>query len=127
MSGRKTPKVWSPPAAEPPSQSAKFVIHLNVRVADSNLQAFLDFLREAVPFYEEPGGIKIRLLQNTDDPNSFIEVVEYVDHEIYRRDQERVNSDPRMQGYLARWREFLSGPPQVTIYRDISDEIPKGG
>jgi hypothetical protein len=62
-----------------------------------------------------------------DDPNGFIEVVEYADHEIYRRDQERVASDPRMQSYLARWREFLSGPPEVTVYQDISDRIPAGG
>ena len=127
MSGRNKPKDVSPQAAEAPDHGAKFVINLGVRVSDSNLPGFLDFLREAVPFYEEPGGIKIRLLRNRDDPNGFIEVVEYASYEIYRRDQERVDSDPRMQGYLARWRELLSGPPEVTVYQDISEEIPGGG
>jgi hypothetical protein len=126
MSGQRTPEGAASPAADPPSRDAKFVIHLNIRVTDTKLPGFLRFLREAVPFYEAPGGIKIRLLRNMDDPNALIEVVEYVDHGTYLRDQERVASDPQMQAYLERWREFLSGPPEVTVYQDISEEIPTG-
>jgi quinol monooxygenase YgiN len=127
MAGQRTPEGASAPAADSPSRDAKFVIHLKIRVTDAKLPGFLGFLREAVPFYEAPGGIKIRLLRNMDDPNALIEVVEYADHGTYLRDQERVASDPQMQAYLERWREFLSGPPEVIVYQDIGEESPTGG
>lgn len=92
-------------------------LHLRCRVAQGRRAEFLAFLREAIPFYESPGGIEIQLLEDRQDDHRFIEVVRY-DHELaYSRDQERVASDPTMQGYLARWRSMLAGPPTVEVYR----------
>ena len=92
-------------------------LHLRVRVKPGMRDTFLDFLREATPFYESPGGIEIRLLQDMNDDHRFIELVLYRDEAAYRQDQHRVEHDPTMRKYLARWRELLAEPPVVEVYR----------
>jgi quinol monooxygenase YgiN len=99
-------------------------LHLRGRVAPGRRAELVAFLREAIPFYEQPGGIRVRLLWEVADPDRFIEVVEYVDQRTHDRDQARVDSDPQMQDYLRRWRALLAEPPQVETYR--VDRVPAG-
>ncbi|MBX9736132.1 MAG: antibiotic biosynthesis monooxygenase [Phycisphaerales bacterium] len=92
-------------------------LHLRCRVAAGKRDEFLAFLREAIPFYESPGGITVRLLQDMSDDHRFIELVLYNDQAAYECDQERIASDPTMMAYLARWRGLLAEPPVVEVYR----------
>ncbi len=91
-------------------------LHLRGRVADGRRAAFEGFLAEAIPFYESPGGIRVRVLWDVADPNRFIEVIEYVDQAAHDRDQVRVENDVRMRDMLQRWRDLLDGPPVVETY-----------
>lgn len=91
-------------------------LHLRVVVRPGHRGAFLEFLEGAIPLYERPGGIRIRLLEDGEDDHRFIEVVEYADEATYRRDQERVGSDAQMRRTLERWRELLAEPPVVERY-----------
>lgn len=91
-------------------------LHLRVRVTPGRRGDFLKFLREVIPFYEAPGGIRMRVLQDRENPDRFIEIVEYKDSATYRRDQERVASDPEMRQTLDTWREFLAEPPTIETY-----------
>ncbi len=93
-------------------------LHLRVRVKPGRRADFLVFLREATPFYESPGGIRIRLLEDRSDDHRFIEVVEYADEGAYARDQGRVEQDLVMRGYLERWRALLAEGPGVEVYRE---------
>jgi quinol monooxygenase YgiN len=95
-------------------------LHLRIRVAAEQREAFLAFLTEAIPVYERPGGIRIRLLEDAGDAGRFIEVVEYDSQEAFDRDQERVEQDPESRALLERWRALLDGPPQVEVYRHLS-------
>src|SRR6266508_2361988 len=95
-------------------------LHLRGRVAFGRRADRVAFLREAVPFYERPGWIRVRPLWDVSDPDRFVEVVEYADQDIYERDQIRVDSDAEMQGYLRRWRALLAKPPEVETYRVAS-------
>jgi hypothetical protein len=95
-------------------------LHLCVRVSRERRADFLAFLREATPYYEAPGGIRIRLLERADDPEELIEVVEYASRADYERDQHRVEHDPEMQSYLRRWRELLMEPPRVIVWDEHS-------
>jgi hypothetical protein len=104
-------------AENPGIASGPIALHLRIRVLSERRNDFLAFLSEAIPFYEAPGGIRIVVLQSRDDPDDFIEVVEYQEHEIYERDQMRVDSDPDMKERLVRWRGFLVGPVTVETYR----------
>lgn len=92
-------------------------LHLRGRAALGRRADLVAFLREAIPFYERPGGIHVRLLWDVSDPDRFIEVMEYADQDIYDHDQVRVDSDAEMQDYLQRWRALLAEPPEVETYR----------
>lgn len=91
-------------------------LHLRGRAAPGRRSDLVEFLREAIPFYEGPGGIRVRLLWDLADPDRFVEVVEYADRDAHDRDQARVDHDADMQGYLRRWRALLAEPPQVHTY-----------
>lgn len=91
-------------------------LHLRIRVKPENRDVLLSFLAEARPFYEQPGGITMRLLQHMADPNAFIEVFEYESLAAYETDDRRVRDDPQMKTYLERWRGLLDGLPVVEVY-----------
>lgn len=92
-------------------------LHLTGRAALGRRTDLVAFLTEAIPFYEAPGGIRVRLLWDFTDEDRFVEVVEYADQTTYDRDQQRVAQDPQMRAYLARWRALLDGPAEVRTYR----------
>ena len=77
----------------------------------------LAFLTEAIPFYEQPGGIRVRVLWDMSDGDRFNEVIEYADQATHDRDQVRVEQDPVMGEYLHRWRALLEAAPQIDSYR----------
>lgn len=91
-------------------------LHLRARVASGRRADLLAFFREGIPFYESPGGIRVRVLFDRKDPDRFIEIIEYETVEIHDRDQERVAHDPEMLAFLDRWRALLDGPPTVEVY-----------
>lgn len=94
-------------------------LHLRIWVKADRLQEFFDFLLEAIPFYEQPGGIRILLFQDRSNPKRFIEKVEYADETAFLSDQVRVETDSQMQGYLQRWRELLEQAPEVEVYQTV--------
>jgi quinol monooxygenase YgiN len=91
-------------------------LHLRIKVKPEQREALLAFLCEARPFYEQPGGITMRLLENRSDPNAFIEVFEYESVAAYEADDRRVREDPQQRAYIERWRSLLDGPPVVEVY-----------
>jgi quinol monooxygenase YgiN len=97
--------------------NARVELHLRVRVREGMRREFLQFLREAAPFYESPGGIRVSLLREASDPNRFIELVAYASEADYQRDQIRADTDPEMLRHLDRWRSLLAEPPVVEVYR----------
>jgi quinol monooxygenase YgiN len=92
-------------------------LHLRGRVLPGRRDDLVAFLREAIPFYERPGGIQVRLMWDVADPDRFVEVVRYADQASHDTDQSRVAEDPEMNGYLRRWRDLLAEPPEVETYR----------
>jgi quinol monooxygenase YgiN len=100
------------------SWRATVCLQLRIRVATERQAEFCSFIREAIPFYEAPGGIRVRLLSKDTEPEHFIEQVEYVDERSYQEDDERTRSDPTMAQFLARWRSLLAEPPVVEVYRE---------
>jgi quinol monooxygenase YgiN len=95
-------------------------LHLRIRIKEGRRAEFLAFLREAIPKYEAPGGIEVRLLERLDDEHEFIEVVHYENERAYAADQERVESDPRFRALLERWRELLVDAPAIEVFRRVA-------
>lgn len=106
-------------SVEEPWPAAVFV-HLRIRVSQDRQAELGSFLCEAIPFYESPGGIRVRLLSDEADPERFIELVEYIDERTYRQDDARIESDATMAEYLARWRSLLLEPPTIEIYHEAN-------
>lgn len=102
-------------------------IHLHVRVSADNAHTFFAFLRDAIPFYEQPGGIRMKILQNNADPLHFIEVVQYTAVEDYERDQHRIEHDAEMKQFLSQWRSLLAEPPTVQIYSNRDADARANG
>jgi len=95
-------------------------LHLRLTVKPGRRDDFLAFLKEAIPYYESPGGIEIKLVQDFDNPHRFVEVVHYRDEAAYFADQHRVDADARMREYIEKWRSFLVEPPASEVYRDVN-------
>ncbi len=91
-------------------------IHLRGTVAAGQRVAFEQFLVEAIPYYEAPGDIRVRILWSIADADRFIEIIEYADQDAHDRDQLRVENDVRMRELLGRWRDLLNEPPVVETY-----------
>lgn len=103
--------------------SPAIVLHLRIRAKPGCREQLLAFLRRAKPFYEAPGGIMMRLLQDRSDDHAFIEVFEYQSQQAYDLDQQRVRDDPQMKAYLTEWRGLLDGPPVVETYWEQTAQI----
>jgi hypothetical protein len=95
-------------------------LHLRIQIKEHRREDFLVFLKEALPFYERPGGIRVRLLENPAGSGGAVEVVEYATLEDFRKDQLRVEHDPEMKKYLRRWRNLLDTPPVTEVYRRVT-------
>lgn len=113
--------------AEGEHNRRKWILHLRIRVAEENQEDLLKLLREALPYYEQPEGIRIRLLQSRDDPRRFIEVVEYDNRSTHDRDQTRVETDPQMRVLLDRWHALLEGSLEIETYEEITELLQGGG
>jgi hypothetical protein len=87
---------------------------------DGRWDDLVSFLRTAIPFYEGPGGIRVRLLRDVEDPNAFIEDITYEDEAAYAADQHRVESDPVMIARLEEWRGLLAGAVEVQTLREVT-------
>lgn len=98
-------------------------VHLRIQTEPDRCDPLFSFLRNAIPFYEAPGGVRIRLLRNVEDPTRFIEVVEYDSVEAFEKDEERLRHDDRMRGYLQTWRSLLSGAVEVETYEDVTHQL----
>ena len=99
------------------------VLHLRIRLKAPHPDSLIAFLKWAVPFYEAPGGIRIRLLRNTRDPQEYIEIVEYDSRKTYEEDQHRVEHDPQMKKLLLEWRSLLTGDIKTEVYEDVTEQI----
>jgi quinol monooxygenase YgiN len=99
--------------------TGRIILELHIQVAEGRREALLAFLEEAFPRYERPGGIRMSLLEQVDEPGHFIERVAYRDRETFERDQARMEGDPEMRALLGRWRTHLAGPPRVVVHREL--------
>jgi hypothetical protein len=87
-----------------------------IRVASARRPDLIAFLREAIPVYERPGGIRVLLLERVGVPEELCEIIEYASRERYEADQERAEKDFEMKALIGRWRTILDGPPVVEVY-----------
>lgn len=98
------------------------ILHLRIKTPKSGDHLFA-FLKDAIPYYESPGGVRVRLLRRIEDPTRFVEVIEYDSKEAFDKDQQRVDKDPQMRSYLQTWRSLLDDDVEVESYEDVTDQL----
>ena len=94
-------------------------LHLRLRIAPERRSSLVQFLARAIPVYESPGEIRVRLCV----AGEFLEIVEYETEDAYEADQRRVERDPQLRALLAEWRSLLLENPQVETYTEITDQL----
>jgi hypothetical protein len=96
-------------------------LHLRFKLSTADPAQLLTMTKAAAPFMELWGSKRIRLMQNVDDPTSFIQEIEYETPEALELNRQRIASDPRMQGYLQTWRMLLPGAVELDVFQEVSD------
>jgi len=95
------------------------IVSLVYRIPAARRAELLAFLRDAVPFYERPGGIRVGLYESADEPGLYLELVAYADEAAYAADQTRVERDAEMVATLDRFRAVVGGPTEVRRMRSV--------
>lgn len=96
------------------------IVSLVYRIPAERRPELLAFLRDAVPFYERPGGTRVGLYESADDPGLYLELVAYADETAYAADQARVEHDAEMLATLARFRAVVNGPVEVRRMKPVA-------
>jgi hypothetical protein len=76
-------------------------------------------MKSAKPFWEFFGTMRMRLLQNVDDPGRFIQVIDYEADEAVELNRQRIAGDVRMQGFVQAWRSMLPGAIEIDVYEEV--------
>lgn len=90
------------------------VVAMSYSVAPENRAALLRFMAETIPFYEKPGGIRVKLYESADEPGTFLELVAYSSRKVYDEDQYRIENDAEYRKVLAQWHSFFKGELQIS-------------
>jgi hypothetical protein len=99
----------------------KRILHFRIRTPGMDAAQLLSLIKPAVPFFQAWGGGQVRLLRNVDDPNQFLQVIEYETPQALELNRQRIASDPMLRTYLQTWRTVLQGAVDVDVYEDVTD------
>jgi len=94
-------------------------LHLRFTLPGADPAQLSAMMKSAKPFYEFFGTMRMRLLQNVDDPGRFIQVIDYEADEAVEVNRQRIAGDPRMQGFIQAWRSMLPGAIEIDVYEEV--------
>ena len=94
------------------------ILHFRFTLAGANEQ-MVAMIKSAAPLYQMFGDAKVRLLQNCDDPNRFLQEIEYDAPEAMEINRQQIASDARVQAYLQAWRAMLPGAIEVDVFKSV--------
>jgi hypothetical protein len=105
------------------SATLRRILHFRIRTPGMDAAQLLSLIKPAVPFFQAWGGGQVRLLRNVDDPNQFLQVIEYETPQALELNRQRIASDPMLRTYLQTWRTVLQGAVDVDVYEDVTDIV----
>jgi hypothetical protein len=92
-------------------------LHFKFTLAGASEQ-MISMIKSAAPLYQMFGDARVRLLQNVDDPNRFLQEIEYDAPEAMELNRQKIASDPRVQVYLQTWRSMFPGSIEIDVYKE---------
>jgi hypothetical protein len=103
------------------NNTVRRTLHCRFALAGTDPANLLQLMKAAAPFYETFGNARMRLMRNVDDPNRFIQIIEYDAPKSLEQNRQQIASDPRLQGYLQMWRTMLPGSVEMDVYQDVEE------
>src|SRR3978361_63778 len=92
------------------------ILHFKFPITGASEQ-MVAMIKSAAPLYQMFGDAEVRLLQNVDDPNRFLQEIEYDAPQSLEMNRQQIASDPRVQTYLTAWRSMLPGVIDIDVYK----------
>ena len=75
-------------------------------------------IKSAAPLYQMFGDARVRLLQNVDDPNRYLQEIEYEVPQSMELNRQQIAGDPRVLVYLQTWRAMFPGTIEIDVYKE---------
>jgi hypothetical protein len=94
-------------------------LHVKFTLPGADPAQLSAMMKSAKPFYEFFGTMRMRLLQNVDDPGRFIQVIDYEADEAVELNRQRIAGDPRMQSFIQAWRSMVPGAVEIDVYEEV--------
>ena len=94
-------------------------LHFKFTMPNADAAQIAAVIKAMAPFYQMFGEMRIRLLQNVDDPAKFTQEIEYEAPEGFEINRQQIASDARMQTYLQAWRSMFPGAVEVDVYKEV--------
>ena len=91
-------------------------VHFKFTIAGVPEQ-MIAMIKSAAPLYQMFGDAQVRLLQNVDDPNRFLQEIEYDAPETLETNRQQIASDPRVQAYIQGWKTMFPGAIEIEVYK----------
>jgi hypothetical protein len=82
-------------------------------------EQMIAMIKSAAPLYQMFGDAKVSLLQNVDDPNRFLQEIEYDAPEAMESNRQQIAGDPHVQAYLQAWRSMFPGAIEIDVYKKL--------
>jgi hypothetical protein len=100
-------------------EKVRRTLHFKFTIPHADSAQIAAMVKATAPFYQMFGDMRIRLLQNVDDPAKFTQEIEYDAPGDFEVNRQKIASDPRMQIYLQTWRTMFPGAVEVDVYREV--------
>jgi len=100
-------------------KTVRRTLHCRFSLAGADPAHLLQVMKAAAPFYEMFSNAQMRLLQNVDDPNRYLQIIEYDAPKTLEANRQQLASDPRMQTFMQMWRSMWPGASEVDVYQEI--------
>ena len=100
-------------------EKVRRTLHFKFTIPHADSAQIAAMVKATAPFYQMFGDMRIRLLQNVDDPAKFTQEIEYDAPGDLEVNRQKIASDPRMQTYLQAWRTMFPGAVEVDVYREV--------
>lgn len=104
----------------PEAKHVERILHFRFRAPVAEASQLVALLKSAMPFYQA-SGTRARLLRNVDDPNQFIQELEYTVPQMLEANRQAIAADPMFQSYLRTWRTLVPGAVEIDVYEDMMD------
>jgi hypothetical protein len=95
------------------------MLHFKFTMPNADPAQIAAMVKTAAPFYQMFGDVRVRLLQNVDDPAKFTHEIEYDSPEAVELNRQKIAGDARMQAYLQTWRAIFPGTVEVDVYKEV--------